>query len=818
MTIKIRFFAFVLALIFIFGSTSLASVTASDGIEPILEHSILNNDASPLPSAVTLTGSKHLPLIANQGAVGCCASMAATYLQFTNAYSRYLHSIDPNTDFDPSSGKHRYNFSPRFTYNLAGAGTAWVYEVLKEQGTLLQTHSTFSGGVTGYASDNTLANDWATLEGYWTEALQYRIQNYDQVWMSSYDFQLTTTSKGKELLNRIKSSLNEGNVIVTGGYPDRWDYTTVVNGGTYGKKGEQVIYRSTNRSSGGHQVAIVGYDDNLTCTVNGVTLKGAFLVANSWGNTWKNSGYTWVMYDAVNQNSAYASLNHTNRQWTLDQFVFLDWKTDLAPYRPDLFAQIEIETADRNGFSVTMTRTDKNGKTESYVPYIIQNENRMPKYDTGLNFYGRTGNARGYLAYSFSSLLDIPKGSSLDDYVWGINVSADNGKSVKIGKVSLLDKDGKTIYQTSVNKTVASNETESCLFSDLCIVKSDLPDGVSLRTENGSAFCENGSDYSFSVKVAQGYDASHLTVSANGKRLFCLDGVYTVKVNENTVIKISGVEPMNNSFHTQWYGSGFENWSGKFLMLVMVDNQYLDPNIYANEAALNNGSYPYYFRVTVNGKEIYYFTPHSFYRFDQSTLYRLPVADQGWAPKNGTKYTLKIEVCTDSTILYSTENTVTCKVSIEQTYTAHTHSYTSDRKVLVQNADCCHSGGYDLFCNHSGCRAALSKTTPADMSVHAQRYSVTVKPTLYEEGSRRVVCCHCQKELESEVLEKIYPKQYDIDRSGTINISDVNDLLIYLSTYNEIRDEDLAMYDLDGNGTVSISDLNELLTYLSKCQ
>ena len=210
-------------------------------------------------------------------------------------------------------------------------------------------------------------------------------------------------------------------MVVTGGYPDRWDYTTVINGGTYGKKGEQVIYRSTNRSSGGHQVSIVGYDDNLTCTVGGVTLKGAFLVANSWGTTWKNSGYTWVMYDAVNQASAYSSLNHTNRQWTLDQFVFLDWQTDLCLERPMLMAKVQITTTDRNGFSVTLTRTDISGNTESYAPYILRNEDRMPNYNTGLSFYGKTGSATGYLTFNYGPLLDIPTGTDYDDYIWGID-------------------------------------------------------------------------------------------------------------------------------------------------------------------------------------------------------------------------------------------------------------------------------------------------------------------------------------------------------------------------------------------------------------
>ena len=60
--------------------------------------------AVDLPSAVDLQETVHLPPIGNQGAVGCCASMAATYMQFTNAYSRYIHDLNPSVTWNPSSG------------------------------------------------------------------------------------------------------------------------------------------------------------------------------------------------------------------------------------------------------------------------------------------------------------------------------------------------------------------------------------------------------------------------------------------------------------------------------------------------------------------------------------------------------------------------------------------------------------------------------------------------------------------------------------------------------------------------------------------
>lgn len=68
------------------------------------ESTVVSAAQNRLPSAVSLLGTKHLAPEDNQGVVGCCASEAAAYLQFSNAVSRYLHAQNPDIDWDPSSG------------------------------------------------------------------------------------------------------------------------------------------------------------------------------------------------------------------------------------------------------------------------------------------------------------------------------------------------------------------------------------------------------------------------------------------------------------------------------------------------------------------------------------------------------------------------------------------------------------------------------------------------------------------------------------------------------------------------------------------
>ena len=135
-------------------------------------------DVATLPSAVTLVGTKHLPPIDDQGAVGCCASNAITYTQFTNAVSRYLHSKNPDISWNPSSNRVAV-FSPKFTYTIAGSGTAWVYDVLVDHGAATLNKSSFYkyyGGSRYYNISGVLAKSavcWDNINTIGYDALSY---------------------------------------------------------------------------------------------------------------------------------------------------------------------------------------------------------------------------------------------------------------------------------------------------------------------------------------------------------------------------------------------------------------------------------------------------------------------------------------------------------------------------------------------------------------------------------------------------------------------------------------------------------------------
>ncbi len=601
-----------------------------------------------LPSYFSLVGTTHLPPVDNQGGIGSCASQSITHNQFSNAVSRYLHSINSSCNRCPRDNASDC-FSPKSTYNYAGAGTIWVYEVLEDHGALMVDETIFykdeKGGSQKFKDGKTIAQSasWCVNPGEMETALSRRMKGYERIWFTQapYKERLTTCKAGLKLLERIKKSVVDGNPVITGGYPARWVYAKIDTCGNLGKMGEETVVAAAGNSGGGHQVTIVGYDDDITCTFAGVTMKGALLIKNSYGEGWKNKGYTWMMYDSLNTASEYAELNnpalysgpmyvtpanmsmfppaltdknqtltlhkvssvtiagkeydsyslfdksvgqyvsytkekenrkvflsdnasawvflpyedlknlpdykeeyykeeykdsywlyavdrddteggmrfldagvsysasgrslqfaHGNgsrypeaksfdvdaigdcaetrlaisagkgvqceRNWVLDQFAFTDWTKCVCLRRPDLYAKITITIDDREGFAVVMTRTDKNGNKETYLPALFRQSPHHPTYckkDEYLTFSGLVNEApeTGYFALSLEKLLELPEGTTADDYVFGMDVIVKDGKTATIEDIALCKEDTTVIFEKEIKETVCGGNTVSYL-------------------------------------------------------------------------------------------------------------------------------------------------------------------------------------------------------------------------------------------------------------------------------------------------------------------------------------------------------------------
>ncbi len=525
-------------------------------------------DPADLPDAFTLVGTKHLPPISNQGSIGTCASSAITYMQFSNAVSRYLHSIDPDIEWDPSSGDLKYLFSPKFTYNYAGSGTEWVYRILMENGALTQTDSYFATDSTGAYQETvkgkvpTQTASWDVGEGMMTKALNFRLTGFEQIWIRRDNdsfgvdgkVQITQTEKGKDLITKIKASLNNGNVVVTGGlsgcWPGGYANGAVVSDTAIAKKGDNVMYCGRKEWTGGHQVCIVGYDDNVTASVpnkNGgkTTLRGAFLMANSWGTGYQNDGYIWIMYDALNEVSEYEELNFDDRLYPMDQFCFVDWKKDITTDLPDLFIEIGVIAGDRSKMSIELLSRPvgaSGGTFRDYTPYIFSYAGHNGDYADSRNytFTGETYKDKGSLGYFTFPLKELSLAGRAGQLSYGVKVTSKDANAVTVLSLKLKNNLGEVLTQIDFpNGIVAGNSNAEFFLPDLKLVGTEcLPkvEGATIAAV-GASFVPEGEAYSFTVTPEDAGKIAKVTV--DGKELTADEnGVFTVKMTRASEVSV----------------------------------------------------------------------------------------------------------------------------------------------------------------------------------------------------------------------------------------------------------------------------------------
>lgn len=100
----------------------------------------------------------------------------------------------------------------------------------------------------------------------------------------------------KKLLNQIKINL-------AAKLPSMFGFTVYQSIAQAGSTGKIPFPNGINDTvEGGHAVVAVGYDDGIeikNALPGSPKTTGAFLIRNSWGTGWGNSGYGWLPYDYV---------------------------------------------------------------------------------------------------------------------------------------------------------------------------------------------------------------------------------------------------------------------------------------------------------------------------------------------------------------------------------------------------------------------------------------------------------------------------------------------------------------------------------------
>jgi hypothetical protein len=315
---KISAFAAALAL-----TASAVSVLPVAGEANVTTASAAENTA--LPRKLDLTTSPFFPDIEGQN-YNSCGAFSTTWYQFTYEARKALYN-KYNQYFDVT-------YSPASTYDLLNCGfdrgvlPDSVYDFLKENGALTVEQFAYYDDYHRALSFRNIPKDAAEL----CKALGVRVEN-----VNDKSFNCASASGTKRGIQLIKEMLNNDSPVVTVGdfwYSDyvyksenkfevkpeakSWVKTKTNSNGEeefvftqalmkkykneYDEKGNRKKYEF---GEGCHAFNIVGYDDDFEIELDDHTvMKGAFKIANSWGSEWANTGCIWIMYDALNLNSA----------------------------------------------------------------------------------------------------------------------------------------------------------------------------------------------------------------------------------------------------------------------------------------------------------------------------------------------------------------------------------------------------------------------------------------------------------------------------------------------------------------------------------
>jgi C1A family cysteine protease len=214
------------------------------------------------------------PPVYNQGNVGSCTAnaLAAAY-QFDQTKEHFM----PSRLF--------IYYEERVLENTVhadeGAEISSGIKVLKNKGVCPETHATAS------ATASSVDMTWPYIE-----------KKFDvQPNKACYDFASKHTIKSyhrvTQSIPQLRQSLIKGFPVVFG-----FKVYSSFEGKEVEKTGILKMPKKEEQMCGGHAVLIVGYDD--TMEIEGV--KGAFIVRNSWGDSWGDKGYFYMPYAYVVDN------------------------------------------------------------------------------------------------------------------------------------------------------------------------------------------------------------------------------------------------------------------------------------------------------------------------------------------------------------------------------------------------------------------------------------------------------------------------------------------------------------------------------------
>ena len=431
-----------------------------------------------LPDSIDLSQSEYFPEVGDQGSTGSCWHFGTIYacLTYTNNKARGIKTTPENT------------LSPLFGYNYAsGTKNASLEDLIMQIG-----YPTV--GILPIDTKNTISL-YPRAE-VWESAQRNRSGKYISYNVFGDEDNIVTGPDDASLYI-LKKTLSEGNLAAISSYSYNWNLSEVASGE---HKGEVAIDRCDLNKTGGHIIALVGYDDNIWVDINHDGKQqqaelGAFKMVNSWGKDWANDGFVWVTYDCLNEksqvitdadatriNNAIAAgtikANKVNNAVRRSFFMLKTFSNAVVRDRisSECFLYMTVNTGSRKEMEVVITAISK--KDGSEVTYTMPNMSGDTK---NVAWDGTAYSTDGTMVLDLDNVISDITPETMEDYTWKVTFG-DN----KLDQYAVTVKDvhfkvnGVTKYVTSVSNVPLNGSKRSYNL----VLRNSFKEDEAIKAEN----------------------------------------------------------------------------------------------------------------------------------------------------------------------------------------------------------------------------------------------------------------------------------------------------------------------------------------------